>query len=374
MSDITFSKTGMSLTLADGRPGYVNYFWLRDNCPTSFDPGTHERIYEIRTAPDDLHPLDAHVADGALHVTWSDGNHRSRYDLAWLTEWIRRPGRDDAAALTRRYWKGDHFDRIRRFGHADVLADDGCLTDWIEVLLVEGIAIVTDLPDTDEALEQLANRVGIVRPCIDGYFLDIEAKPDGHSLSFTDAALEIHTDIPSEELAPGIQFLHCRANTVAGGQSLFVDGGAVAEDFRREYPDEFAILSQNDMPFYYDHDSYDLRARQRVIELDATGAVSGITLSGHMQDILDFDQRFMDRYYPALIRFHRMLQDPKYCMSFRMQEGQCLVFDNHRIAHGRSAYDGGGGRRKLRLCYLDRGEMRSRYRTLTRRRVKADVA
>ena len=76
-------------------------------------------------------------------------------------------------------------------------------------------------------------------------------------------------------------------------------------------------------------------------------------------------QDFLDSYYPAFCRFGRMLQSDKYLMRFRLAAGECIVFDNHRIVHGRAAYSATSGERHLRGCYADRGEMRSTYRALT---------
>jgi gamma-butyrobetaine dioxygenase len=52
-------------------------------------------------------------------------------------------------------------------------------------------------------------------------------------------------------------------------------------------------------------------------------------------------------------------------MHFRLNAGECIVFDNHRIVHGRAGYTAESGERYLRGCYVDREEMKSRYRTLT---------
>ena len=52
-------------------------------------------------------------------------------------------------------------------------------------------------------------------------------------------------------------------------------------------------------------------------------------------------------------------------MRFRINAGECIVFDNHRIVHGREAYSATSGARYLRGTYADRGEMRSTYRALT---------
>jgi gamma-butyrobetaine dioxygenase len=85
-----------------------------------------------------------------------------------------------------------------------------------------------------------------------------------------------------------------------------------------------------------------------------------------MADIFDLDQHILDDYYPAFCRFGAMLRDSKYQVGFKIEAGQCIVFDNQRIVHGRTAYDPNSGARLLRGCYSDRGELRSRYRVALR--------
>jgi gamma-butyrobetaine dioxygenase len=84
-----------------------------------------------------------------------------------------------------------------------------------------------------------------------------------------------------------------------------------------------------------------------------------------MADMFDLPQRFLDSYYPAFCRFGQKMQSAKYLMRFRLAAGECIVFDNHRVVHGRAAYSATSGDRYMRGCYADRGEMRSTYRALT---------
>ena len=149
-----------------------------------------------------------------------------------------------------------------------------------------------------------------------------------------------------------------------GGNSLYADGVAVANDFRTRDPEGFKVLSETPVPFFCEHDTYDMRSRQTIIELDQHGEVSGLTISQHMLDISDLDQELLDSWYPAFCRFGKMLQEEKYMMTFLMKAGECMVFDNHRIVHGRAAYTAESGDRYLRGTYTDRAEMRSTYRAL----------
>jgi gamma-butyrobetaine dioxygenase len=231
--------------------------------------------------------------------------------------------------------------------------------------LTEGVAILDGLPDSDEALEAAANLIGFPRPTFFGPYFDVRMHADPDNLAYTAKALELHTDVPAEDLAPGVQFLHCRRNSVEGGESLFVDGAAVAAELRRTHPDDFRLLCETLVPFYNEHDAYDMRARQRVIELDDQGDIAGVTISQHMADVFDHDQRFLDAYYPAFCRFGRLLQDPRFVMRFRLTAGECIVLDNHRIVHARAAFVAQSGERHLRGTYTDRGELRSRWRKLS---------
>ena len=40
-------RHGLHAPLPDGGNAYFNYYWLRDNCPTSFSPVTRERSFDI---------------------------------------------------------------------------------------------------------------------------------------------------------------------------------------------------------------------------------------------------------------------------------------------------------------------------------------
>jgi len=363
--EVVLGAKGLDAPLKDGSSAYFNYFWLRDNCPSSFDSQTRERVFDIFHAAQEPAAESARIVGDALEIVWRADGHVTRHDLEWLASYGKGATRADPADLPRRLWHADHYAAMARFSQPALVADAALVAKWIEAMLVEGVAILEDMPDSDEGLTQTAKLIGHVRPTFFGEYFDVKTHINPTNLAYTAKALELHTDTPAEDMAPGVQFLHCRANSVAGGESLFLDGAAVAADLRRERPDDFALLTQTEIPYYCEHDAYDVRSRQRVIELDRHGEVCGVTISQHMADVFDLPQRFLDDYYPAFRRFGRMMQSDKYLMRFRLRAGECIVFDNHRIVHGRASYTAESGDRHLRGCYTDRGEMRSAYRVLT---------
>ncbi|MEO1195802.1 MAG: TauD/TfdA family dioxygenase [Pseudomonadota bacterium] len=364
MDAVMLENDGLTVTLPDTGPAYFNMWWLRDNCPTSFDPGTRERTFDIFHCKTPPRPAEAFVEDATLVIRWANERHVSRYPLSFLAGFARGARRPDPADVPRKPWFADHYAHITRVSHRALFENARERRRWMEALLVEGIAIVTDMPDTDDALTRTAGVLGAIRPTFFGPYFDVRLQINPTNLAYTARALELHTDVPAEEFAPGIQYLHCRRNSVEGGQSLFLDGTAVANDLRKSDPEAFALLSEIEVPFYKEHDGIDMRARQKVIELDHNGEVAGVTISQHMADVFDLPQRLMDSYYPAFVTFGRMLQDPKYVMHFTLAAGECISFDNHRIVHGRAAFSATSGERYLRGTYTDRAELRGLYRAL----------
>jgi len=300
-------------------------------------------------------------------VVWEHDGHQSRYDIEWLARWLAGPGHDDPARLPPRLWRSGFHESLRRFDLAALAEDPDLRIAYLGALLADGMALVENVPDSDDGVRQVAEIAGHVRATFSGYFFDVKAYPEPVGTAYTARALEPHTDVPCEEHPPGIQYLHCRVNDAVGGQTTFVDGAAVAYDLKTSHPLDFKLLSTISVPFRFAHKAMDMRARQTIIVLDDFGEVQGVTISQHMADIFDLDQHILDDYYPAFCRFGAMLRDSQYQVGFRLAAGQCIVFDNQRIVHGRTAYDANSGARLLRGCYSDRGELRSRYRVALRR-------
>ena len=358
-------EKGLHVPLSSGTH-YFNYYWLRDADSLAIDPATRERVFDITEITGGPRADSALIDGNELVIHWASENHVTRLPLTMLNEFMASGHSPDSAAIPRRLWLAGAHEKIPRFTQADIETSDSTRLAFAQALIEDGVALVTNMEDNDESLTRLANQLGQVTPTADGYYFDVRLEIAPTNLAYTARALEFHTDLPSEDAAPGIQFLHCRANTVTGGYSLFLDGAAVAEALREQDPEAFELLAHNDIPFFRRHDRWDYRAHQRVIELDRDGEVSGVTISQHLQDSMDLPQALLDEYYPAFCRFLSMLKEDRFVIRFRLEAGSCIVFDNHRIVHGREAFEATSGKRHLRGCYVDRGALRSTYRVLNR--------
>ncbi|MEQ9258869.1 MAG: TauD/TfdA family dioxygenase [Roseovarius sp.] len=364
--DVNLEAHGLTLHPANGPARYINYLWLRDNCPTSWSGETHDRSFDITSVSPNLTARAARVEGNTLAIEWNDGQGSAEFDLDWLRRWLDAPGIDDPAAIEPGPWRAEKAGNVRIFGFDALLQDFDTRCDYLETMMRDGLALVNGVPESNDSITRIASIAGIVRGGFSGQYFNVRTYPKPAGAAYTANALEPHTDNPCEQAPPDVQYLHCLQNDASGGQSTFADGLAAALDLRRDDPEAFDLLARHDVPFCFACEGIDMRARQKVIITDWAGAITGVTVSQHMAGIFDLDQRLLDRYYPAFIRFLKMLRAPEYEITLTLRAGQCVVFDNQRIVHGRRAFDPTSGGRLLRGCYTDRGEMRSRYRVLRR--------
>ncbi|MEO9904163.1 TauD/TfdA family dioxygenase [Nisaea sp.] len=343
------------------------YLWLRDNCPSGFHPQTLEREFDLLSVPESIAPRSVEIVGDTLTISWTNDNHVSRFDTTWLK--AHRPGtqRPDPAAIPAEPWRGDlTAASLPRITADDMLRSDSALLEWLAALKRTGIAIVTELADDQEAGLTAARRIGHLRETNFGLTFNVVSKPNPNNLAYTAQRLPLHTDLANQELPPGFQFLHCLANEAEGGGSLFADGYAIAEDLKAQDREAYDILATTKIPFRFHDRESDIRKHDTVIRLGAGGIVEEIRFNAHLADILDLPAVAMRDFYRAYRAFMALSRQERYIVSFALGSGEMIAFDNRRVLHGRDAFDPATGRRHLHGCYVDRGDLDSRIRVLSR--------
>lgn len=364
---VELADTHVRVVWSEDTAGIFPFVWLRENDPAGFHPQTHERLTDLTAIALDITAAAAEQVDNQLKVSWAEGEADSLFDLDWLLS--RRPGYRAADPADTGFitWRSDLSPAGIPRANADaVMKEDSALKDWLVSTRQYGLAIVDSLADNTDAGMDVAKRIGFLRETNFGLTFEVVSKPNPNNLAYTPVALPLHTDLTNQELPPGFQFLHCLANEADGGESLFCDGYAVAEDLRRDDPDAFEALRDISIPFRFHDGETDIRGRKNVITCDENGDVIEICFNAHLADFLDINPDLMPRYYRAYQKFMAMTRDPQYVLYLKLQAGEMVVFDNRRVLHGRAAFDPNTGRRHLHGCYVDRGEFESRLRVMAR--------
>lgn len=354
---------------ADGRLSPFHHQWLRDNCPCPecVYSVTREQVLEIVDVAEDLVPNVSRIDDqGCLCVEWQDG-HQSRFDPGWL----RAHAYDETSRAERlaakpksQLWTADL--QVQVFDYESVMEDPQALLTWLLALRDVGLTQVRGVPTEPGSLALIAKRIAFVRETNFGVLFNVQSKANADSNAYTAFNLPLHSDLPTRELQPGLQFLHCLVNDAVGGESIFVDGFAIADALRREDPEAFRSLCEIPVEFRNKDRHSDYRFLAPIIALDALGRVSEVRMANFLRGPFDAPSEHMPALYRAYRRFIAMTREARFRVIARLNPGEMWCFDNRRTLHARNAFDPATGARHFQGCYIDRDELLSRILVLQR--------
>ncbi|MER6361259.1 TauD/TfdA family dioxygenase [Kitasatospora sp. NPDC001527] len=340
-------------------------YWLRDNCPCAEcrDPRNGQKLFQITDLPDDLSIAAQAELDGHLEVLWSDG-HRSRYPGDWLAREADGDGRTEADM---RLWVAADFARgLPEARWPAYLADPAERAAVLAAVRRSGFAVLRDVPVRERQVLEVAETFGYVRVTNYGELFDVRVEPDPNNLAFTSAAIAPHTDNPYRDPVPTLQLLHCLENSATGGDSGLVDGFRAAAQLRAEAPGHFAVLTRTPVPFVFRDRATDLRADRPLIEVDPLGRIREVRFNNRSIATLRGPAAELEAFYAAYRAFAAITLRPELRLEFRLDPGDCLIFDNTRLMHARTAF-AQDGRRHLQGCYADVDSLASALAVLDRR-------
>jgi alpha-ketoglutarate-dependent taurine dioxygenase len=346
----------LSIEWADGTSSEFASLWLRDNLREDRDPHSGQRLIDIADLPEDPKIRSAVAHDGAVNVEWETESRPASFELTWLLAHASNPGRP-AAFAPRRWLEGARLDAARDFAWAtfsEAQNDRSRRARWLAQLLQDGIAFLSDVPCREAGILEAASLMGRVSETNYGLVFDVRSVPQPENLAYSDLGLGLHTDNPYREPVPGFQVLHALAASPDGGESLFGDGFAIAQQLRTLHPAAFEVLTRTAVPFLYRSKDAELYAERPLIQLSCSGEVSAVHYNSRSIAPLRLTVRDAGPFYSAYRRFAALLRDPRFHLQCRLRDGDLVVFDNQRILHGRTAFSSARYPRHLRGCYLTR--------------------
>ncbi len=378
MIEVIEADGGIQLRMpGSDTPAEVSWRWLRDHGEdeTSRDPETLQRrvdTFSIDASAKGRVELTDNDQGFAIH--WPDGA-TTQHSLALLaevvaghvaTDWSRSMPADfrlpddvvlwgDPAAAAPDEVKLDAF-----LGTDEVLAHGVDQLSRYGYLVLRGSRHNPQL--NRERAEAFAQRLGYIRHTIFGGMWDLAPDLTEHAdTAYTSVYLAPHTDATYSHDAPGLQYFLCVQPAETGGESLVVDGFAIAEELSRTEPDAAAVLASVAVPGRYIEPGVHLRAERPVFRTDARGVLRQVSFNNYDRAPFLLPPELEDRFYDAYGRFAELANDPARRVAVTLNPGDVFVFDNWRAMHGRNAFT---GYRHYIGAYLNHEDLESKRRVL----------
>ena len=359
----------LGIEWSDGTSSEFASLWLRDNLREDRDPHSGQRLIDIADLPESPRIRSAAAHNGSVQVEWESEPRPASFELQWLlAHAANRPG--SRPQFTPKPWlEGARLDAARDFAwetFSDARSDRGRRAQWLRRLLQDGIAFLSKVPSSDAGILEAAALMGRVAETNYGQVFDVRSVAQPENLAYSDLGLGLHTDNPYREPVPGFQVLHALIASPDGGESLFGDGFAIAEQLRAIHPDAFAVLTRTAVPFLYRSKDAELYAERPLIELSCSGEVKAVHYNSRSIAPLRLALHDAGPFYAAYRRFAALLRDSRFHLQFKLRDGDLVAFDNQRTLHGRTAFSSARYPRHLRGCYLTRDSVYSEAALLRR--------
>ena len=356
----------IDLTWPDGTTRSFLYVWLRDNCPTARHSNGQKSL-ETSSIPFDIAPEHISVNElGVLEIHWKGEDHISYFDVEVLRRKSEPAKKWTSIVLEpATSWESTLDLELLKSSYAAFMDNEAELYRFLSSFTRVGFGIIQGVPCDEYSVAHIVSRFGYIRETNYGRVFHVKVKHDPDNLADTSLGLSPHTDNPYRDPVPTLQLLHCLESSTQGGESILVDGFRIAEFIYNSSIGHFNRLTTTPVTFRYRNEKVWLEATTTLLGLDTRGHISHIRLNN--RSIRPFDVRMsrLAEFYKAYFYLLSCVESERFQVKFKMESGDLILFDNQRILHGRTAYEG-SGQRHLVGCYADRDGLLSKWRVLRR--------
>lgn len=323
-----------------------HWFWLRHWCECCRHPVTRERTLSAAQVSLDVRPAAVGVGgDGDVEIVWNEADgssHRSVYRPDWL--------RAHAYAANREAVSPPSSD----LAEIEVAPGPDLAARCLAVVAERGVCFARGFGLDTEALIDAFASDGLA--VIETHFGRIEdlrtdntTNQNTDQLGYTDAPVDLHTDQPFLDRPPRYQALHCMQPADRGGESYLCDAFQAARYLRSIDAPAYERLTTTPVVFDRQQQGFQRRLVSPMLET-RDGEVfrvrsSYFTLAPHQ---LPFAE--MEAFYRADQRFTALTLDRAHQYRFGLEAGDFLLYDNWRMLHARTGFEGA---RWVRGIYFD---------------------
>tara|TARA_B100001093_G_scaffold507776_1_gene568848 strand:+ start:6001 stop:7101 length:1101 start_codon:yes stop_codon:yes gene_type:complete len=343
----------------------IHPIWLREriNGKEYLDQKTKQRLFDPSFL-EDINIENASINDKILELTFNDGAN-CKYEVNKLALEFS-DSEDFFNTIEQELWNSS-LQNIPTFFFNDSLFESREMFDLLKSFYKYGFVIIKNVPTNNNFIVNFANSIGSIRPTNFGEYFNVKSIPNPNDLAYTSLHLSPHTDNPYRKPVPCIQLLHCIENEVNGGFSTLVDGFNVAKELCKTNPEYFKILSQVKVKFKFVDDNVVLENYGKLIELDENNKIKQVRFSTRLDFVPILEKTELDLYYKARKTISDFYNSEKFRIEFKLMPGDLIMMDNHRLLHGRTAFDANEGKRFLQGCYIDYDSSEGKLRHLKRK-------
>lgn len=342
-----------------------SFFQLRDlcHCPICKDPHSKQRNFRTSEIHPRVRPQKVEFDGKVLRIKWLD-DHVSE----WSFKFVSKPA--PALGLPPVFtWNRGTLEKNNPtwISFDDYISDDSKFAVAMRDLHQLGFVFVKDIPDSREMVEKIAVRMGPLRDTFYGKTWDVRTVPQAKNVAYTSQFLNFHMDLMYMNEPPGYQLLHCLENSCDGGESLFTDTFNVHGIMKQKYPQQYETLSKLSLNYEYNHDNHKYFQRRPVFEMNPNQLQAKkapdlmyVNYSPPFQGALPRDwRREPTEETSALKLFESLMESHKSTFELKLKPGECVIFNNRRIAHARKQFNTATGSRWLAGAYVDTDALRS---------------
>ncbi|KZV64432.1 Trimethyllysine dioxygenase [Peniophora sp. CONT] len=340
--------------------------WLRDHCRCSkcFHPVTKQRLVPTFEIPSDIQPASVTAKPEGLEIIWQPASapHTSVYPWSWLQYNTYDPAPEPKQS-EKVLWGSKIAQSPPTVAYDEVMASETGLYKWLSNIDKFGFCFVSGVPPNPEATEELSTRIGFIRTTHYGGFWDFTADLARGDTAYTNLALPAHTDNTYFTDPCGLQIFHLLQHDGKGGQTLLVDGFYVAGLLKELNPTAYEQLSTQEVTAHAAGEEDILyKAKAPVLTHDAKGELAKVRWNNDDRSVVrGVSGSDMLAWYDAMREWNKGLTSADAEYWVKLTPGTVVAIDNHRVLHGRAAFD---GTRRMCGAYIGVDEFRSKLGVL----------
>jgi len=189
----------------------------------------------------------------------------------------------------------------------------------------------------------------------------------------------LHTDYSYCIQPPGVALFHCIDQIQEeGGALFFADGFKAAYELKEKAPRDFERLTkacwESRVKGWVTNDMHYHHSVHAPITVNEHGEVTKMVLDDFWRtSVMRLPVDEVNPTYEAMRALYDLLYRSDHICTYKQQPGDIILFDNHRIVHGRHGYPlTATDTVHLETCYFDWDSVDSRLRKLSMTVSQAD--